>query len=125
MSLETQRCKLVACELEHIPLIIGMFREPDSNKYIQPLRDADEAFWLEKLTTNIKKNQDFLQYWCAFHKENEEFIGTLNLNEFADTGMEQIGVHLRRKYWGRGYGFELCQTIIDYGRKVRKLPDLH
>lgn len=125
MNLLTQNYTLKPCVLDHIPLILEMFREPDSNKYIQPLRDGSEDFWLEKLTSNIKKNDDFLQYWCVFDNESGDFVGTLNLNEFSNTGMEQLGVHLSRKYWGKGVGYEVCQAVMDYAWNIRKLQELH
>ncbi|MEZ4924195.1 MAG: GNAT family N-acetyltransferase [Crocinitomicaceae bacterium] len=125
MRIITQRCELIPYEESHIPDILKMFREPDSNKFIQPLKDGGEEFWMEKLRSNLKKNEELLQIWCVYHLENKDFVGTMNLNEFADTGLDQLGLHLSRKYWGQGYGYELCLPLIEHAWKVRKLDALH
>ena len=123
--MQTKRCILVPYNESHISDIMEMFREPDSNRFIQPLRISNEDFWLEKLETNVVKNKELLQFWSAYHLENGDFVGTLNLNKFADTDLNQLGVHLSRKYWNQGYGYELCKPLVDYAWKERKLNELH
>lgn len=125
MELLTERARIVPYIEEHIPAILDMFAEPDSNLFIEPLLNGTEESYIERLQLNLKRNEDFLQYFSVFDKENGDFIGTLNLNEFDDTGYIQIGLHLVRKYWNKGYGFELCQPLVKYGFENRDIEALH
>ena len=102
-----------------------MFAEPDSNLFIEPLLKGTEESYTERLQSNLVKNKSLLQYFSAFHQENKDFVGTLNLNEFDDTGYIQIGLHLVRKYWNQGYSFELCKSLVEYAFEIRELNTLH
>ena len=124
-TFRTSRTNIVPCTIDHMQDILTMFAEPDSNKYIAPLLAMDHDQWVDKLTTNIGKNKEMVQYWCVYHIENGDFIGTLNLNKFANTEYDQIGIHLSRKYWNQGFGKELCPPILDYGFNTRKLDVIH
>jgi RimJ/RimL family protein N-acetyltransferase len=125
MQIRTQRCLLKPYNLEDIPAILEMMREPDSNKYIQPLRDGDENFILGKLKRNAEENKNLLQYWSVYALENNDFVGTLNLNKFANTGLDQLGVHLSQKYWGQGYGREVCEAVMSHAFQQRKQEKIH
>ncbi|MBD3637159.1 MAG: GNAT family N-acetyltransferase [Crocinitomicaceae bacterium] len=121
----TERTRIVPYSEEHIPDIIRMFQEPDSNKFIRPLQGKTPQEWEQRLRSNIFKNQQLLQIWSVYHLENGDFVGTLNLNKFASTDIDQLGLHLTVKYWGQGYGYELCQKILDYAVQVRQLKEVH
>ncbi|MBL4605771.1 MAG: GNAT family N-acetyltransferase, partial [Flavobacteriaceae bacterium] len=49
-------------------------------------------------------------------KSGEAFIGTLAL--VKDGTDDEIGYRFLEKYWGLGYGFELCKSLIDYCRSI-------
>ncbi|UKN01806.1 GNAT family N-acetyltransferase [Paracrocinitomix mangrovi] len=120
----TARAKLIPYTKEHIPDIVKMFQEPDSNKFIRPLQNQTIEEWVVRLSNNAIKNQELLQFWSVYHKDTNEFIGTMNLNKFSDTVIDQIGLHLARDFWGQGYGFELCQPIVKHAFEVRQLKEL-
>ncbi|MEX1000867.1 MAG: GNAT family N-acetyltransferase [Crocinitomicaceae bacterium] len=125
MKLKTERTEIIPFVKDHIPLIIQMFHEPDSNRFIRPLHGKTDEEFREILENKVDKNQKLLQWWTVFHRDTSDFIGTLNINEFNETGYIQLGVHLSVKYWKQGYAFELCQTMLAYAFEVRNLQVLY
>lgn len=123
--LYTDRAVLKPFSAEHIPNIMGMFHEPESNRFIKPLLGKSDDFYLEKLAANLTKNKQMLQYWSVYHAASNDFVGTLNLNEFEGQRIVQLGLHLTRKFWNQGYGFELCVPLLKYGFEERKLSAIH
>jgi RimJ/RimL family protein N-acetyltransferase len=121
----TERTILVPFTADHIPTVIEMWREPDSNKFIEPLLKMSEDLWLEKLEKSVIENNADLQYWSVYHLETDEYIGSLNLNKFSLTGQDQIGVHLARDFWNQGYATELCDSLLKYAVETKKLKVLH
>lgn len=124
-ELETDRARILPFTEAHIPDVLEMFAEPDSNKFIAPLLYMDPNQWIDRLQENAVKNQQLQQYWSAYDKSTGEFIGTLNLNKFSDTPFDQVGLHLSRQFWNQGYGYEMCSELILYAFEVRKLVELH
>lgn len=120
----TERTRIIPYVREHIPLIMEMLMEPDSNKYIAPMLDRTDEYYQEKLENNVPENEAFLQYFSVFTKDTGDFVGTMNLNKFKPTGHDQIGLHFRRNFWNKGYGVECSKAILDYAKNERKLKEI-
>lgn len=67
-----------------------------------------------------RKNNDFWVY-AIERKLDNQFIGTVAL--VKDNNDDEIGYRLLEKYWKKGYGFEVCQGLIGYAKKI-ELPFL-
>ena len=61
-----------------------------------------------------KESNDFWIY-AVERKSDNKFVGTLALIK-DEYGEDEIGYRFLEKYWGMGYGFELCKGSIDYCR---------
>lgn len=61
------------------------------------------------------KNNDFWIY-AIQRKSDNNFIGTLAL--VKDENDDEIGYRFLEKFWGNGYGFEICKGTISYCRKI-------
>lgn len=120
----TERTRIVPFVAEDIPAIIEMFHEPDSNKFIEPLLNQTDEFYLERLSKNVAENELQPLYWTIFDKATEDFIGTMNLNKFELTNQDQIGIHLGKKYWNKGYGKECCTALLDYAKNVLQMSEV-
>ena len=59
-----------------------------------------------------KESNDFWIY-AVERKSDNKFVGTLALIK-DEYGEDEIGYRFLEKYWGMGYGFELCKGSIDY-----------
>jgi len=125
MTLFTKRTIIEPLIEKDISNVIGMYMEPDSFKYVKPFAGKSENFYTEFLKKKISTNIGEIEFWTVREKANNEFIGTVNLNQFASTSMTQIGCHLKRKYWNNGYASELLAEILDYGINERKLREIY
>ncbi|WP_439127362.1 GNAT family N-acetyltransferase [Polaribacter sp.] len=54
-------------------------------------------------------------------KSDKQILGTLAL--VKDGKDDEIGYRFLEKYWGQGYGFEVCEAVIKYCKKlgIRKI----
>lgn len=63
-----------------------------------------------------KPENDFWIYGIE-RTTDHEFIGTLALVK-DDQQEDEIGFRFLEKYWGNGYGFEICKGLILYAKEV-------
>lgn len=123
--MQTARAKISPLQTSDIDEVIMMYHEKDSNKYIAPLLNKSDDYYKDFLAKKISDNKSEVKFWTVRSIENDEFIGTINLNDFMDKGLTHIGCHLALNYWGRGYATELLKPIINYGFTIRKLEFIH
>tara|TARA_R110002073_G_scaffold8207_1_gene45624 strand:- start:71458 stop:71970 length:513 start_codon:yes stop_codon:yes gene_type:complete len=121
---ETQRLlvrKLVVSDLKP-------FHEMQSNPKVMQYADGEvkslethEAELKDLIDFYEKENNDFWIY-AIERKLDDEFIGTLALVK-DDQKEDEIGFRFLEKYWGFGYGFEICKGLILYSNSIQ-LPKL-
>ncbi|MBE6012166.1 MAG: GNAT family N-acetyltransferase [Lachnospiraceae bacterium] len=82
---------------------------------------------IRRLDTEIQNNNLFnIQYWPIFDLATNEIIGCCGIRPFrTETGSYEVGVHLRKKYWGLGYAYEAVKAVIDYSFTVLKADRLY
>jgi len=123
--LSTKRTYLRPLESSDFELLLEMYLEPDSNKYIAPLKDRSPEFYLNFLRKKLEQNQRELGFWVAVEKTSKQIIGTVNLNTYAPLAIKHIGCHLRTAFWGKSYASELLSAMVKYGFEERDLPCIH
>lgn len=69
-------------------------------------------------------------FWAIVERQTECPIGTVILKRLPDgdgqlTPDWEVGWHLRKTSWGKGYATEAARAIVDYGFKVLKLPCIY
>lgn len=62
--------------------------------------------------------------WVVCMKNNEEIIGTVNLNFIPATSIRQIGYKLSPAAQGKGLASELAVGLLHYGFKVLGLTEI-
>jgi len=121
---ETQRLlvrKLVISDLKP-------FHEMQSNPKVMQYADGevksleDHESELRDLIEFYKKESNDFWIYAIERKLDDEFIGTLAFVE-DDQKEDEIGFRFLEKYWGFGYGFEICKGLILYGKSIQ-LPKL-
>jgi len=125
MILKTTRTTITPLAESDIPEMMEMYREPDSNKFIPPLFDKDDDYYNDFLSTKIENNKSDVGFWTVRDLTQNTFIGTVNLNQFADTNMIHIGCHLKRDFWNQGYAYELMSRLRDHGIEDKQLSAIH
>jgi len=70
---------------------------------------------LEQLISKYNFIDNTFWIYGIERKSDSKFIGTVAL--IKDAGNDEIGYRFLEEYWGRGYGSETCQGLINYCKK--------
>lgn len=111
--------------LAHVEALLPMYKEPETHKYIPPLRDKSTTFYTAFLGDKVIKNSTGVGFWVVRESGSSAIIGTANLNLFEPLNVVHVGCHLYRSYWGHGWGTRIISALIRYGFEVRNLPIIH
>lgn len=95
--------------------------------------EPDQAAVQKNLEDRVKKYRQLNNgtgCWAMVEKETQIPIGTILLVQLPDhrgqlTQDYEIGWHLRRDRWGKGYATEAARQILDYGFQTLKLPIIY
>lgn len=71
---------------------------------------------LEELIAKYSLEANNFWIYAIERKSDKNFIGTLAL--VKDGKDDEIGYRFLEKYWGLGYGFEICKSLIGYCRSI-------
>lgn len=55
--------------------------------------------------------------WAIVENTSNKVIGNCHISENKDIGEVEFGVSLNRKFWGRGYGVEVCSHLISFAKE--------
>jgi len=77
--------------------------------YIGPAYNYQEAE--NELNRIIENNRSDFMIWAA-ENEEKEFIGIGVLQQELETN-GSIGYRVQKKFWGRGYGLQIAQCLIN------------
>jgi ribosomal-protein-alanine N-acetyltransferase len=105
--------------------LIEMYLEPDSNKYVKPLKEKPTEFYIDFLNKKLTQNEKSIGFWVVRSTTTKKVIGTINLNFFEAIGGHHIGCHLKRENWNKGIATELLLNLITYGIEVRALDIIY
>ncbi len=123
MIFETER--LLIRKLKMIDL--DEFHKMESNPNVLKFADGEVKSYrqnqkeLKELITRYAHHHNDYWIYAIERKSDKQFIGTLAL--VKDGIDDEIGYRFLEKYWGNGYGFEVCKETILYCKKlgIRKL----
>ncbi|MBD2515444.1 GNAT family N-acetyltransferase [Nostoc sp. FACHB-973] len=87
----------------------------------------------QRLIENIERSQrrnNGTGSWAIIEKEATTIVGTILLKQLPDkdglpTQDYEVGWHLRRASWGKGYATEAARGILSYGFNVLNLPVIY
>lgn len=124
MIFETERLEVRHLKTEDIAGYYKLQSDPLVLKYA-----TGEVDTYEGIKQNLKEvidkynvpNNDFWIY-AVENKKNKIFLGTVALVK-DENGDNEIGYRFIREYWGKGYGYEVCEGLISYVKKI-KIPKL-
>jgi ribosomal-protein-alanine N-acetyltransferase len=114
--LETERLILREYEEADLDPLHRIFSDPETMKYYPA------PFSLQKTQDWIKRNQeryrkDGFGLWAVCLKETNECIGDCGLvKQMVDDRIEvEIGYHINKQYWSKGYATEAAKACKAYG----------
>ncbi len=77
------------------------------------LTDQENERQLFECIQKYGSPQNEFRVWAADMKMTQQFVGTCAL-VINDSGENEIGYRLLKRYWGQGLGKELAKALIDY-----------
>lgn len=116
--LTTKRCKIRESTLEDVETFYEIYQEPSITYYMENLFEdkAEEAAYMKDYIQNIYA---FYGYgiWTILEKDSERIIGRAGISWREGYDIPELGFVIAVPYQGRGYAYEVCQAILEYGRK--------
>ena len=87
----------------------------------------------QRLIDNIEQSHrrnNGTGYWAIVEKETTTIVGTIILKQLPDnnglpTQDYEVGWHLRRASWRKGYATEAGQVMLNYGFNILNLPVIY
>jgi len=119
MIFETERLLIRKLNIEDLEPFHLLESNPNVLKYatgkVKSLKE-NKTELLDLIDRYDKTYNDFWIY-AIERKSDKKFIGTLAL--VKDGIDDEIGYRFLEKYWGNGYGFEICEGTIAYCKKLK------
>ncbi|WP_051656841.1 GNAT family N-acetyltransferase [Butyrivibrio sp. AE3004] len=117
--LETERCIIRETTVEDVDVFYEIYADPEMTRYMEGLFKNPED---EKKYTRdyIEKVYGLLGFgtWTVVRKKDNEVIGRAGFsvrNGFDDI---ELGFLIGTDYQRRGYAYEVCSAILEYGKQV-------
>lgn len=123
--METERLLIRLPLPEDFPEYWEMNRDPEAKKYTGGVIQLDYA---EALAIHLQVCKDFEEQnpkCCVFsviEKSTGKCIGYCGLHYSEILGGIELCYGYSRPNWGKGYGSEAAQKMLEYGQKVLGLP---
>jgi len=116
MILETARLILRELVPEDADAMERILSDPETMRYYPaPFDRAGVEAWIERNRRRYAVDGHGL--WAVVLKSSGEVIGNCGLIKQQVDGSEEleVGYHLRRDHWGKGYATEAAQACREYG----------
>ena len=116
--LETERLGFRPWSHADIGLALSLWGDLEVTKLIGGPFSGEQV--QERLSREIATMQSHgIQYWPVFLLTTGEHVGCCGLRPYkSEEGICEIGIHLRRAFWGQGYAPEATQAVIRYAFNI-------
>lgn len=116
--LETPRLIVREIMIEDVPRLYELYEEEEITAYMEGLFPTiqEEEEYTEKYIKNV---YHFYGYgmWVLIEKTSGELIGRAGLEYHDDFDGLELGFMLGKQYWHKGYAYEACNAILEYGKE--------
>ena len=114
--IETERLILRQYSLSDFDSLYEILSDPETMQHYPAPFDADRTRnWITWNLDNYEKYGFGL--WAVVLKETGEFIGDcgITLQNIDGEILPEIGYHIHKKYWRRGFAKEAARAVRDWG----------
>jgi RimJ/RimL family protein N-acetyltransferase len=114
--LETKRLILRELLPDDLDAMAAIHSDPETMRFYPAVRDrAGVAAWIER--NRRRYADDGHGLWAMVLKSDNEVVGDCGLTRQSVDGVDEIeiGYHVRRDFWGRGYAPEAARACQAYG----------
>lgn len=123
--LETERLYLRKMVLEDAQDLSMVLSDPESMQYYPEPFDEDKVKkWIRWNIDNYEQDNHGL--WAVILKDGERFIGDcgITMQEIDGETVPEIGFHIIKDYWNKGYATEAAIGCMNYAFKVLGYPKI-
>ncbi|WP_397538690.1 GNAT family N-acetyltransferase [Rummeliibacillus pycnus] len=116
LILKTKNLYLREYRNEDLPSLHAIFSDAETMKYYPaPFSIEKTRKWIE--TNQNRYTQDGYGLWSVCLKDTNEVIGDCGLTKQQVDGKfeVEIGYHINKKYWGKGYATEAATSCKEFG----------
>lgn len=113
--IETERLILREYTMDDFDALYEILSDPETMRhYPAPYDEAGVRRWITWNLDNYKKYGFGL--WAVVRKETGEFIGDcgITMQQIDGEILPEIGYHIHKKYWRRGYAKEAARAVRDW-----------
>ena len=125
----TERLVARSWQIEDLPLAMELWGDPVVTALIDSRGKLTEAQVQEKLYAEIERERSSgVQYWALFDHRNGDFVGCGGLRPWVYTPSEadfEVGFHLVRRCWGKGFGTEAALGALEYAWEKLQLSKVY
>ena len=124
--IETERLYLREYTNQDIDDLYEILSDKKTMKYYPKPYDKEKtAYWIKWNTDNYKKYGFGL--WAIELKENGKFIGDcgLTIQNIDGEQLPEIGYHINKHYWRKGYGKEAARAVRDWAFSNTEYDELY
>ncbi|HEX2983023.1 MAG TPA: GNAT family N-acetyltransferase [Ignavibacteriales bacterium] len=113
--LRTSRLGFALWEEADLPDALELWGDPEVVKFITANGLSKEQA-RQRLYKEIENYKDAgVQYWPVYLLETNRNIGCCGLRPYdAEKNTLELGIHLKKDYWGKGFAQEACSAVISY-----------
>lgn len=116
--LTTKRCIVRETTIKDADAFYEIYQDPSITFYMENLyedREEEKAY----LEDYRKKVYGFYGYgiWTVLEKESGKVIGRAGISWREGYDVPELGYVIAVPFQGKGYAYEVCQAILEYGKK--------
>lgn len=114
--LQTARLGFRSWSEADLDLAMSLWGDPEVTELFDSRGRLTRAQVRERLERELATERAYgVQYWPFFSVETGDFIGCAGLKPYDPArGLWEVGFHLRRAFWGRGYATEAARAVIEH-----------
>jgi RimJ/RimL family protein N-acetyltransferase len=126
---QTERLYARSWKASDLPFAIELWGDPEVTLLIDRRGQLSKDQIEKRLHAEIETQNRFgVQYWPLFEIKSEQFVGCCGLRPWASTPNEknfELGFHIVKRHWGKGYATEAAKGAIKYGHDKLHLIKLY
>lgn len=115
---QTERLIARPWQIEDAEAALSLYGDPEVVRYLgsmKPMVDVTEVrAYLEKVLNRYGPDPTY-GMWALVEKDSGEIVGSTLLKPLPEHEEIEVGWHLARRHWGKGYATESAKGALDYG----------
>lgn len=118
LPIETERLTIRPLRLDDAVALHELYGDREAMKHLAssvPQTVNESRQWVEE-KINLH-NETGLSLWAVVVSSTSEVVGDAGLQRLEDEETIEVGARIIRRLWGRGYGREAAQALIEAGFK--------